>query len=364
MRHGLSFLPDSGSADGSGLSAQEYFAMLMDLSVLADEAGMSHVKITEHYLQPYGGYCPSPLAFLSAVAARTQRIRLMTGCLLPVFHHPIQLASESAMVDAMSGGRLDIGFARAYMPYEFDAFGIPMDSSRDRFVSTVSTVQQLWTQEDLSVQTPFFSFDHATTLPRPVQAGGPPVWIAAVRSAESFQAAGRNGHGLLVTPSLSPMADMAALIDIYRDHYVPRFDGDRPRVLASLPLFVGPTDSSARAIADPLLDHYLQVWAGSADSWATRASADYRGYTGMGYAVRSFTPERLRTVGGAIVGSVEHVIDRIESIQDILGVDGFLWQVDFGGVGPEQARSNVELLCSAVIPKLRTFDRETAGAGV
>jgi alkanesulfonate monooxygenase SsuD/methylene tetrahydromethanopterin reductase-like flavin-dependent oxidoreductase (luciferase family) len=365
MRHGLSFLPDSPAADGSGPSATEYFSMLLELSCLADQAGMSHVKITEHYLQPYGGYCPSPLAFLAAVAARTRQIRLMTGCLLPVFHHPIQLASDTAMVDAMSGGRLDVGFARAYMPYEFDAFNISMDSSRDRFVATVSTVQQLWSRTEVSAKTPYFAFTDATTLPRPVQAGGPPVWIAAVRSAESFQAAGANGQGLLVTPSLSPLAEMATLIEVYRDSFVPRFDGDAPRVLASLPLFVGQTDEQARAVADPLLAHYLQVWAASADAWSSRSSSDYRGYTGMGRAIRSFGPQQLRTVGGAVVGSPEHVIDRISTIQDILDVDGFLWQVDFGGVGLPTAQGNVELFLSDVEPALRCFDRPALhGTGV
>ena len=362
MRHGLSFLPDSSASDGRGLPATEYFAMLMDLSVLADEAGMSHIKITEHYLQAYGGYCPNPLTFLAGVAGRTKQIRLMTGCLLPVFHHPIQIASETAMVDAMSGGRLDVGFARAYMPYEFDAFGIFMDSSRDRFVATVGAVQRLWTEQRVSVDTPFFAFEEATTLPRPVQPAGPPVWIAAVRSAESFQNAGRNGHGLLVTPSLSPLAEMANMIEIYRDNYVPRFDGDVPRVLASLPLLVAATDEQAVAAADPLLAHYLQVWAASADAWTRRTSTDYRGYTGMGYAIRSFTPQKLRTVGGAVVGSVEHVIDRIESIQDILTVDGFLWQVDFGGVQLPAARANVELFLSCVAPALRCFDSRPVAA--
>lgn len=349
MRHGLSFLPDS---DGKKLSATEYFSMAIELSVLADEAGMSHVKITEHYLQPYGGFCPSPLTFLAAVAARTRHIRLMTGCLLPVFHHPIQLAAETAMVDAMSGGRLDVGFARAYMPYEFDAFGISMDSSRDRFVATVDAVQRLWAGGDVTVESPYFGFRDVSTLPRPVQPGGPPVWIAAVRSVESFEAAGENGHGLLVTPSLSPLAEMAGLIDIYRDHYRPRFPGDAPRVLASLPLFVAQTDDEARRIADPLLAHYLRVWADSADAWSSRSSSDYRGYTGMGQAIRSFSPERLRTVGGAVVGSVGHVVDRIGTISDVLGVDGFLWQVDFGAVGIDIARRNVELFCSAVAPRL------------
>lgn len=360
--HGLSFLPDSEPA--SGLSAPDYYSMLLELSDLAESVGMSHVKITEHYLKAYGGYCPSPLAFLAAVAARTSHIRLMTGCLLPVFHHPLQMAAETAMVDALSRGRLDVGVARAYMPYEFDAFGISMDTSRERFVATVAAVQRLWTQTTVSEDTPFFSYTDATSLPRPVQPAGPPVWVAAVRSPESFVAAGRSGHGLLVTPSLSPFADMATMIETYRDNYVPQYDGDHSRVLASLPLFVASTDETARAVADPLLAHYLRVWADAADAWTTRKSTDYRGYTGMGYGIRSFSPEKLRTIGGAVVGSVEHVIDRIETIQDTLKVDGFLWQVDSGGVDAATAMANVELFSAAVVPALRCFDPAAVPVGV
>src|SRR6185312_9074176 len=104
------------------------------------EAGFDYVKMTEHYLGNYGGYCPSPLTFLAAVAGQTSRIRLMTGCVLPAFHHPVQLAAHTAMLDALSGGRLDVGFARAWLPYEFQALGVPLDSSRDRFEATIRAV--------------------------------------------------------------------------------------------------------------------------------------------------------------------------------------------------------------------------------
>ena len=360
--HGLSFLPDSDAR--AGLSAPDYYAMLLQLSDLAESEGMSHVKITEHYLQAYGGYCPSPLAFLAAVAARTRRIRLMTGCLLPAFHHPLQMAAETAMVDAISNGRLDVGVARAYMPYEFDAFGVDMNTSRERFDTTVAAVHRLWSEQGVSADTPFFSYADVTSLPRPVQPDGPPVWVAAVRSAESFVAAGRAGHGLLVTPSLSPLSDVADMIETYRDNFVPRNPGEKSRVLASLPLFVADSDETARRIADPLLDHYLRIWAEAADAWSTRRSTDYRGYTGMGYALRAFSPEKLRTVGGAVVGSVAHVIDRIETIQDNLRVDGFLWQVDSGGVDAVTARANVELFCAEVAPALKCFAPTAVPVGV
>jgi alkanesulfonate monooxygenase SsuD/methylene tetrahydromethanopterin reductase-like flavin-dependent oxidoreductase (luciferase family) len=360
MDHGLSFLPD---VEPGGPSPSAYYDMLLELSELGDQAGLSHVKMTEHYLKSYGGYCPSPLTFLAAVAARTKRVRLMTGCVLPAFHHPVQLASWASMVDAMSHGRLDLGVARAYMPYEFDAFGVPLNESRDRFDRTVEAVVELLAREDVSMSAPYFSFDNVTVLPRPVQRGGPPVWVAAVRSEASFVQAGEKGRGLLVTPALGPLQHMRALIDTYRANYCPRYDGDEPRVLASMPLFVGLSEQHAYATADPLLEHYLDVWARAASAWDDRKSSDYLGYSGMAAAIRSFSAKQLRLVGSAVVGSVAQVVDRIGTIASILGNDGFLWQVDYGAVDAPTARGNVELFCSEVLPQVRTLSATAVVAG-
>ncbi len=134
MQHGISFLPDS---TGEEKSASDYFEEALALCDYADNNGIDSIKTTEYYLHPYGGYCPNPLSFLSAVASRTKNVRLMTGCLLPAFHHPIQIASETSAVDALSRGRLDVGFARAYLPYEFEAFGINIDESRQCYTETI-----------------------------------------------------------------------------------------------------------------------------------------------------------------------------------------------------------------------------------
>ena len=352
MKHGVSFLPDSDESVGIG--APEYFAMVHEICQIADEANLSHVKMTEHYMKAYGGYCPSPLTFLAGIAAVTRRIRLMTGCLLPAFHHPVQLASETAMVDVLSEGRLDVGFARAYLPYEFDAFGVAMDGSRTRFDEAIDLVSRLWTGERVSTDSEFFSFEEVQTLPRPVQQPGPPIWVAAVMSAKSFAAAGRNGHRLLITPSISPLTEVANLVALYRDSFIPSQPADAPEVFASLPIYVGANDSDALATGDPLLAHYLNIWAKSADSWSTRSSSDYRGYTGMAFAIRSMSTERMRSIGGAVVGGVHQVVNRIGQLRELLPVDGFLWQVDFGGVNRTTAMPSVERLIAEVLPQLGT----------
>jgi alkanesulfonate monooxygenase SsuD/methylene tetrahydromethanopterin reductase-like flavin-dependent oxidoreductase (luciferase family) len=69
--------------------------------------------------KPYGGYSPNPLIFLTAVAQRTTKVRLITGAVPPAFNSPLKMAGEIGMLDGISAGRLELGFARAFLPHEF-----------------------------------------------------------------------------------------------------------------------------------------------------------------------------------------------------------------------------------------------------
>lgn len=345
MRFGLSFLPDS---EPGTKAPTDYYREVLDLCRLGDEAGLDYVKMTEHYLHPYGGYCPSPLTFLAAVAAQTRDIRLITGCTLPVFHHPVKLASYIAMVDAISHGRLEIGFARAYLPHEFETFGVPMDGSRARFEATIAAVDRLLTEVDVTEDTPYFAYRNATVLPRPTQSPRPPFWVAAVQTRSSFQRIGELGHGLLITPTGREFD--TSLLDLYRDTFRAHHPGSRPRVMASMPLLVAETDQAAREIADPYLNRYLDVWASALESWDNTVSTDYAQYTGLGSVVRTMTAKDVRATGTAVVGSPAHVVDTIGRFVERTGADGLLWQVDFGGMGGEPATRSVRLFLDEVRP--------------
>jgi alkanesulfonate monooxygenase SsuD/methylene tetrahydromethanopterin reductase-like flavin-dependent oxidoreductase (luciferase family) len=349
MRYGVSFLPD---ADPSTKQACAYFSDALALSALADEAGLHFIKMTEHYLQPYGGYCPSPLSFLSAVAARTQHIRLMTGGILPVFHHPLQIASEAAMLDAISSGRAEIGFARAYMPYEFAAFGVPLDGSRERFVETVNAVIRLWREPEVTLATKFFSFRNACTLPRCIQSPHPPVWVAAAQSPQSFKWIGQQGFKLLVNSGFMGNQTLQEQISIYRAAFSAAHGNTDtfPEVAISLPLFIHTEDQSAFVEGDPFLQHYLDVWMRAARAWDTSRSTDYPNYTHMSYLLRSDSPKAMRERRAAIVGTPGHVIEQIQQLRSELGVDTILWQIDFGAMPEEKAHRTLTLFIEKVFP--------------
>ena len=113
MEFGMSFFPDVKPDEKS---ARPYFDESLRLVDWCDVYGYSHVRIVEHYFHPWGGYSPNPIIFLTAASQRTKRARLVTGAVLPAFNHPLKLAGELAMLDAISDRRLDIGFARAFLP--------------------------------------------------------------------------------------------------------------------------------------------------------------------------------------------------------------------------------------------------------
>src|SRR5579883_3299567 len=164
MRFGLNFFPSFRLSD---MSTAAYYQQVLALSERADALGYHSIKAVEHYFHDYGGHTPSPLVLLSALAARTRRIRLITGAVIPAFSHPIKLAGELAMLDNISQGRLDVGFGRAFIPDEFEAFHIPMDESRARFEEGIEVIKRLWTEDRVTFDGRFILFAADNPCRRP-----------------------------------------------------------------------------------------------------------------------------------------------------------------------------------------------------
>jgi len=347
MRFGLSFLPDATPRMKLPI---DYYRDAIQLSVMADQAGLHFVKMTGHYLHPYGGYCPSPIAFLSAVAACTRGVRLVTGGVLPVFHHPLQLAAEASMLDAISGGRVEIGFARAYLPYEFDALGVDLDSSRERFTETVRAVIKLWQESDVTIENKFFAFRNATNLPPCTQIPHPPVWVAAIQSRQSFAWIGQEGFKLLLSPGLSGYDAIREFVSIYRESFLDCHSEKTPEVALSLPVYVHRAESEAIESGDFYLGRYLDVWRDAAKAWDSVISPDYPRYSGLGHSLRIDSPESMRQRAAALVGSPARVVDQILWLKEKLGIDALLMQIDFGAMPGVDASRSLELFVQEVWP--------------
>jgi alkanesulfonate monooxygenase SsuD/methylene tetrahydromethanopterin reductase-like flavin-dependent oxidoreductase (luciferase family) len=348
---GISLLPDTSPDQRS---ARDYYANMLAVSRLTEELGLEYVKMTEHYMHPYGGYCPDPLAFLSAVAASTRRVRLMTGGIQASFHHPVQIAAATAQLDALSGGRLDVGFARAFLPYEFDTFGIDMDSSKERFRETVQAVVRLWTESKVSEDTKFFRYSDVTSFPPPTQTPHPPVWAAALLTRSSFEWIGDSGFNLLIAsaPSREKVGQLREMIDLYRRRFAagPGGPSGGSRVAISIALCLADSDEEARQAGGQMLRGHWQTFGDAASSWRNRQSASYQGYREA--LTEKHSKSSPEDAGLAVLGSPESAVEQVREICAELAPDIVLWQIDFGQQPLEYMERSLRLFAERVRPRL------------
>lgn len=348
MEFGLQFFPDIGPkikpADG-------YFAECLHLCDLADALGYTHIRTVEHYFEDYGGYSPNPIVFLTAAAMRTRKARLITGAVLPVFNNPLKLAGEIGMLDAISGGRLEVGFARAFLPHEFSRFGISPDESRARFVEGMEQVRLLLENEHVTHNGQFHQIRDVTSLPRPTQTPRPPFWIAALGTPQSFIEAGKAGHSVMAIPLAG--GKMTELLGLYRDAWRSAGHPGKGRVMLAFHMYCAPTTKEAADVARMPLNRYLTSLCDAASAWTEgTTSKDYPGYDKIIAGLRAETFESQVEKGAAWVGSPADIADQIADYQRRSG--GFeiaSLQVNFNTITREEAERSVRLLSETVIPR-------------
>src|SRR5215470_5173013 len=330
MRFGLNFFPSFRLED---MSTAEYYSLGIKLSERADELGYTSVKAVEHYFHDYGGHSPNPIVFLSAVAARTRRIRLITGAVIPAFNNPIKLAGELAMLDNISNGRLDAGFGRAFIPKEFDVFGVSMEESRARFEEGLDIITRLWTEERVSYAGKFHRFHDVRLMPRPVQKPHPPIWVAAIASEESFATAGRRGHHVMIVPYAGSTERCRDLVTVFRREW--REAGHPPgaeQIQVSLHCYMAETRREALGGFRPAVHRYVEVFREAVETWPAEESSQYPGYRKMVESIAATTPESMLESHAALVGSPDDVIEQLQFIRDVFGEVEPSLQINFGGI--------------------------------
>ncbi len=354
MEFGIQFFPDVGPRVKP---ADAYFAESLHLVDLADPLGFTHVRTVEHYFEDYGGYSPSPIVFLTAAAMRSKRARLITGAVLPVFNNPLKLAGEIGMLDAISGGRLEVGFARAFLPHEFQRFGISPDESRARFAEGMEQVRLLLEDEGASHSGRFHSFKNVTSLPRPTQRPRPPFWVAALGTPQSFVEAGKAGHSVMAIPLAG--GKMKELIGLYRDAWRSAGHPGNGRVMLAFHMFCAPAQDEAVALAREPLNRYLKSLVTAASAWTEGLSSqDYPGYDKIIEGLRAETFESQVEKGAAWVGAPDEVAEMVADYErNVGGFEIASLQVNFNTIAVDHADRSMRLFAEKVMPRFARADR-------
>ena len=346
MRFGINFFPSFRLKD---LSTADYFDQSIRLAERADQLGFASAKAVEHYFHEYGGHTVNPIVLLSAIAARTKRLRPITGAVIPAFNHPIKLAGELAMLDNLSRGRLDVGFGRAFIPVEFDAFQVPMDESRERFTENIEVITRLWTEDRVTHDGKFHRFKNVHLMPRPVQRPHPPIWIAAVATPDSFLWAGRKGYNLMIVPFAGKLEHNIELVTMYRQAWAEAGHSGQPQIQMSVHCYLAETTKEALQGFSAPVQRYIEVFSEAVESWRGRAHGPYAGYQKVMEAIQSQTPERMIDGKVALVGSPSDVVEQIQEMARGFGEVEPSMQINFGAISDQEAFRTLELFTRHVM---------------
>jgi alkanesulfonate monooxygenase SsuD/methylene tetrahydromethanopterin reductase-like flavin-dependent oxidoreductase (luciferase family) len=347
MQFGVQFFPDVKPEEKS---AAEYFRDSLEIVAASEKLGYSHVRIVEHYFHYYGGYSPNPIVFLAAAAALTKTSRLITGAVLPVFNNPLKLAGEIGMLDGISNGRLDVGFARAFLPHEFRRFGISPNESVARFREGLEQIDLLLREEHVTHHGRFHDIVDVTSLPRPTQKPRPKFYVAVSGTPESFEFAGSQGYAIMCIPMAADT--LRDLLVAYRSAWRAAGHPGNGEVMMAFSMFVDEDPARARRIAGPRIEAYLHSLVDAASDWADGlVSKDYIGYDKMVESLRKQTMESQIASGSAWIGTPAELRATIARMQDEFG--GFehaSLQINFNTMPQDEAMRSLALFATEVMP--------------
>jgi natural product biosynthesis luciferase-like monooxygenase protein len=341
-----------------GRTEKEIVDEQFDIMVRAEEFGFDSVWPAEHHFSEYG-YCASPAVTLAALAARTSRIRLGTGVVVLPLHHPVRVAEEYAMVDLLSGGRVELGVGRGYQPHEFRGFGVDQARSRAMFHEAVEIVQRAWTEERLDYEGEFYRLHDLEVRPKPLQRPHPPIWMASL-SPETFRLCGQYGFNLMCAPVFGFDVNTGATqIEEWRDSL--REHGRDPaahEVAALVMTYVAETTQQAlEDFRDPVMWYFHTFARYIAPPRGQGAVPTYEFYARARDVLEVLEWDQVVHAGAVVCGSPEQVVDRLGEIEERCGFTLLLAWTRIGGLAHDKVIRSMELMADRVMPALAAASR-------
>ena len=330
-----------------GEAPARLFAECVEQAMLGERLGFHSVWIAEHHFSRYS-LGSSSLVLAAAIASRTERIRLGTGVLIPTLHNPIRLAEDTATLDCVSGGRLDVGFGRGTFGYEYGGFGVDEDEAHARFRESVRIVQGLWTPPEFSHAGEFYTLNKLNLVPPPVQSPHPPIYIAASYTQQTLEFLVRNGYKLCI----AVVQDTQQSLALCQRYLSMRADAGMEATLDDVPFFryfyVAETEEQARADTASHINWILDIM-----QWRRNFSESSE----VPYRIADWRRERDElplsfdyiSDNRAFIGTPEQCAAKIAELR-AQGVEYFGCNFAMGGIPHEKVMRSMRLFADEVMP--------------
>jgi alkanesulfonate monooxygenase SsuD/methylene tetrahydromethanopterin reductase-like flavin-dependent oxidoreductase (luciferase family) len=337
----------------------EMFRRQLEEVELAERIGIDQIWFFEHHLQPTAPV-PSPNLLIAAAAQTTRHIRFASMVNILPFRHPLLVAEEAAMLDNLTGGRLDMGLGRGLRPPEFEAFGVDQQRSREMFLESFDIIRRVWADENFVHHGKYWTVRKEARLSPPLVQRPHPPFLVSAQSDESLRWAAEHDIPFAQIDSMVNQArhDQALYREVQTAHGYP----PAPRLYLMREIYVGESDARARADAQPYLLQYWELWnrytqftrggklPDSYDFWRRQAPMLHA----MGF-------EEILANDMVILGSPETVANGIRRLSDQLDLMGLALIFKLGAMPYDMVERSMTAFGEEVVPRIRhLLDRGAA----
>ncbi|MGW0354406.1 LLM class flavin-dependent oxidoreductase [Nocardia nova] len=318
--------PTTGIAPTEG----ERIDAMMRLALKAEEVGLDVFATGEHHNPPF--VPSSPTTMLGWVAARTEKLQLSTSTTLITTNDPVKIAEDYAMLQHLSGGRVDLMMGRGNTGPVYPWFGKDIRKGVELAIENYHLLRRLWREPVVDWQgqfrTPLQGF---TATPAPLDGTPPFVWHGSIRSPEIAEQAAYYGDGFFHNNIFWNKEHTEEMVRLYRQRFEHYGHGSADQAIVGLggQVFMAETEAEAKKFFRPYFDN-APVY-------------------GHGPSLEDFSEMTPLTVG-----TPEQVIERTLGFADYAGdYQRQLFLIDHAGLPIDVALEQVEILGREVVPVLR-----------
>ena len=326
-----------------------YYQDTLNLMIYAEQLGFDSVWVGEEHFYSLG-ICPSPQLFLTALARSTTRLRLGTAVSVLPLEHPLRKAEDFAMLDILSGGRLDVGVGKGTFPKHFEGFWVSPQDMRARYEEALEILERAWTQERFSYEGTFWQIPELALSPKPLQKPHPPIY-RGLSSPDAFEPAGAKGHGALCVPWLNPatrlqegMARYRAALHAHGHQAVP------PSVFVFF-LFVDQDYRHALAEARATTGRYVALCLRAAFPAAHPVHLPPDDPRRGGWDMLTSLADNLEA--RAIIGTPRDCRRRLAEVREEWGIEHIAFYLHAGARDITRTRRGLEVFAREVMPAFR-----------
>lgn len=328
---------DSFADKREGANSVQAINNVIERIVFADKVGLNTFGIGEHHRKEF--LDSAPFMILSAAAARTKNIKLISAVTVLSAADPVRVFQNLSTLDLISGGRAEMVAGRGSFSEAFPLFGLDFKDYDDLFIEKLDLLLNIRENEFVNWSGKFRpALNNLPIYPRPIQKSVP-IWLGVGGTPQSFARAGTLGLPLMVAIIGGNTHRFRPLVDIYRQ--AGKEAGHGPDKLKVGLHSLGYVAKSMGEAIDLYYEGYAKMF--------TKIGKE----RGWGPVTREQFDQQTGPLGAIVLGDPDQVSEKIRRHSEALGgIDRFQFQMDIADITHENLLKSIELIGKKVIPKL------------